>query len=716
MQSPGPWASNSGAETASATLGEMLAQEVLDSFNALASTPQTLLSGDVAFSDGSGSGAVPVMAETLSSTLGNCVPGKGSIAHESLHPICTPLSYGGHIEVDSNCHGMVVKIDSRSRTSSDVVRLQFFSSSDDMLNDRNPIRVMHGHVPDRAARARAKGMEFFKIEEADSTSFDVTSSSLEDALSISALDRINLPPPLVRHGSSSTHAVVNGGSSRHPSGTAHRVASSSEAAVRGLYEAQSRGVMSRWTRVKDAPALTQSTAFRSFALPGVHKLWFRFDAPPGAEKPPLKMDTLVGSLDHLPSGKLRANVSSSTGRDNSVHSEQDEDLSQEDMGLKALFTFFGADHVEGGAASPGVGSASMPRAESDEKSSSRSRATLELPGCLVAPDDVCLTRGKWFYEVTIDSLMEQAAGDDNLVRIGWAHLELASAVQGMHGLRPNERSSSWDTRASGSRQQNDDDARKPQVHESTRTLQGRSPLDSFKPAEHAVGWLHRSSMGTPISTAGQADKMDKDRSTDTHSPAAATMVPSESKSDGIPNPTEDAELARAEAEAKGVGFPIVGSDRGHLAVGLGRRGFVWVGGCPVVRATRRLEPKDVIGCAIDVDCGDVRFSVNGIWATTVPNDEKSGVTVGTCMLSSETFNVGKGVRPCLSVRGSACLSVNFGATPFRHAPPGDGFLPVILRDVHTQPSQSPAEDLPGENLIRKYPVVFPPPPSAPSTL
>lgn len=663
MQSPGPWASDSGVETASATLGEMLAQEVLDSFNALATAPQTLLSGNVGLGNGYGSGAVPVMTDTLSSTLETNVPGKGSIAHESLHPICTPLSYGGHIEVDSNCCGMVVKVDSRSRTSSDVVRLQFFSSPDDMLNDRNPIRVMHGHVPDRAARARAKGMEFFKIEEADSTSFDVTSSSLEDALSISALDRINLPPPLVRHGSSSTNASASGGSSRHPSGTAHRVASSSEAAVRGLYETQSRGVMSRWARVKDAPALTQSTAFRSFALPGVHKLWFRFDAPPGAEKPPLKMETLVGSLDNLPSGKLRANLSSSTGRDNSVHSEQDEDLSQEDMGLKALFTFFGADHAEGGAAPPGVGPGSMLRTESDEKSSLRSQVSPNLPGCLVALDGICLTRGKWFYEVTIDSLMDQAAGDDNLVRIGWAHLELSSAVQGMYGLKPKGGSSSWGARASGSRQRNDDDARKPQPHESTRTLQGHT-LDSFKPAEPALGWLYHT------------------------------------------NPTEDAELARAEAEAKGVGFPVVGSDSGHLALGLGRRGFVWVGGRPVVRATRRLEPKDVIGCAIDVDCGDVRFSVNGIWATAVPNDEKSQVTVGTCMLSSETFKVVKGVRPCLSVRGSACLSVNFGATPFRHAPPGDAFLPVILRDVHTQPSQSPAEDLPGEDLIRKYPVVL----------
>lgn len=694
MQSPEPWTSDRGPETASAALGEMLAQEVLDSFNSLATAPHTMVSGHGHLDDCSDPGVMSTTSSALSPTPGTSAPGKGSIAHETLHPLCMNLSYGGLIEVDADCHGMVVKLDSRSRTSSDLVRLQFFASQDDMLSDRDPLRVMHGHVPDRAARARAKGMEFFKIEEADSTSFDVTSSSLEDALSINALGRITLPPPLVKQSSSSTTASASSASPRPPSGTVQRAVTTSQGTARSSNETQSQMAARHWTRLKDVPALMQSTTFRSFALPGIRRLWFRFDAPPGAEKPPLKMNALVGSLDLLPAGTLRASPSPSTERNDSVHSEQDEDLSQEDMGLKALFTFLGAENAGDSAELADVGSRNIKRAESDDKSDARdacSQGGSKLPSCLAAPADVRLTRGKWFYEVTVDSLTDQTALDDNLVRIGWAHLELTSALQRGEGRKANEGSLSW---AVGMRYAANEHAGTPQPEQAISQLERQDSRHSLKPAKQALGWVCDSKTGLSTSTVAQAEAA---RSAERKEYADAAPFPEDlRKSEGTPNPTESNEMSRAEAEAKGVAFPILGSDNGNLGLGLGQRGFIWLGGHPMVRATHRLEPTDVIGCAIDVDCGKVWFSVNGKWTAGGPDEEESGSTLGSCVLGIDIFRVGNGVRPCVSVRGKACLSVNFGATPFRHAPPGDAFPPVILRDVHVQAS---ADDRSGENVF-----------------
>lgn len=694
MQSPEPWISDRGPGTASATLGEMLAQEVLDSFNSLATTPHTLVSGHGEIGDYSDPEiSSTTMSAALSPTLGTTAPGKSSIVHETLHPLGVPLSYGGLIEVDAGCHGMVVKIDSRSRTSSDLVRLQFFASEDDMLSDRDPLRVMHGYVPDRAARARAKNMEFFKIEEADSTSFDATSSSLEDALSISALGRITLPPHLVRQSRSSTTANASSPFSRMPSDTIQRSVTIPQGTGRGTNETQSQMAARRQARLKDVPALVQSTAFRSFALPGVRKLWFRVDAPPGAEKPPLRIHALLGSLDLLPAGTIRASPILSTDHNDSVHSEQDEDLSKEDMRLQALFAFLGAENAGDGAELMDVGSRIMKRAGSDEQSGARdawSQGSRKLSGCLAAPADVRLTGGKWFYEVTIDSLTDQTAADKNLVRIGWAHVELTSALQRREGWKPDEGTLAW---AVGMGQTANDHAGTQQPEQLIFHMDGQNSSHSLKPAKQALAWVCDEKTGLSPATVSQ---LEENRSAETKEHADPLPSPDLGKSDGSPNDTEGSEMSRAKTEAKRVAFPILGSDSEHLGLGLGQRGFIWLGGRPIVRATHRLEPTDVIGCAVDVDCGKVWFSVNGKWTAGRPNEQESTSMLGSSLLDTSTFRVGNGVRPCLSVRGKACLSVNFGATPFIYPPPGEEFIPVVLRDVHTTPA---AEDQSGEDVL-----------------
>ena len=66
---------------------------------------------------------------------------------------------------------------------------------------------------------------------------------------------------------------------------------------------------------------------------------------------------------------------------------------------------------------------------------------------------------------------------------------------------------------------------------------------------------------------------------------------------------------------------------------------------------------DVIGVAVDVDAGTIRFGQNGTWVS-------HHVVRGS---------LGDGVYPAIS--GNACIVLlNLGAQPFRH--PLDGFAPI----------------------------------------
>lgn len=705
MQSPEQWTPDGASGAGSATLGEMLAQEVLDSFSALTTAPQNLMSGDENLRDNSSLRSIPPQAGDVAPIPETTQSSEDSvIIHESLHPLCTPLSYGGHIKVDPSGHGMVIKLDSRSRTSSDLLRLQFFTSKENMLTDRNPVRVMHGHVEDRATRARAKGMEFFKIEEADSTSFDVASSSLEDALSSGTVDRLTLPPSLARQTSSSTTASASSVSPLAALGTPRRAGASSRAMAVGLHETHSQMVAKRWERLKEAPMPIQSNAFRSFALPGVHELWFRFDAPPGAEEPPLQISPLVGSLECTSTGTIRAKHDPSRDIDARAHSEQDEDLSQEDMGLKALFSFFGAEN----AANDAVSESSLKHvksAESCDNSDSREslkQGKVSLPGCLAAPADVRLTSGKWYYEVKIESLTGPSIEDDCLVRIGWATLDLSTALQLSGACKPNEGDFSWDagtvgvgyTSGSCGVLDTPGTIMQQSIKSAAELSRWTSTTSSEPPRRGGVsGWTFDSTASCPPYPATEADES---RLVEAVMADGALLPGSTANEEGLAYSTDSSELRRLQDQAQGIGFPVLGSDSENLGLGLGQQGFVWLGGRPRVRASHRLKPTDVIGCAIDVDSGNAWFSVNGMWAMGAPDPREGTSIVNPFKWGIEKLNVGYYVQPCLSVRGKASVSVNFGATPFKYSPPGSVFLPVVLRDVH---ARSAAEDRSGENAI-----------------
>lgn len=695
MQSPEKWISDrmEGAGAGDATLGETLAQEVLDSFNSLTATPQVLMSGDGdarLYTESSSLPQAPGSSASMNvvdKTLEASTPGKDSIVHESLHPLCTPLSYGGHIEVDPTCYGMVIKVDSRSRTATDLLRLQFFSSKGDMLNDRDPLRVMHGHVADRSARARAKGMEFFKIEEADSASFDATSSSLEDALPVNVMDPLAVPRPLVRQSSTSTTASVGSSSPVAPRAN-RRAVVTSQSMGRGLYDVHRELVTRRWVRFKDASVSPRNNAFRSFVLPGVTELWFRFDAPPGAEKPPLQIIPLAGSLDLAPASIVRANSDLSNDPNMRSHSEQDEEFSQEDMGLKALFSFFCGEQTEDDVTQQvgEAGSKSVKSTDSGDRSGPgevREHGKLGLPGCLVAADDVRLTSGKWYYEVTIETLPGVDAPGDCLVRVGWAHLNMSTAIQRGGDWKRSEESLPWHagvTEANNARE--NDGATTAEgstitLDKAVGELQRKDSLKALKPLRHTISWLFDSKANPVAFAAAQLTS----HSGDAEAPGEAVASLSTVNTEGIANAIESSDLSQLETEGRRVAFPILGSDRGELGIGLGEQGFIWLGARPRVRASQRLAPTDVVGCAVDIDSGSVWFSLNGQWTRGGHDGQKGGGTSNAFDWDMGRVNVRNSMRPCLSVRGKASVSVNFGATPFKHAPPGNGFRPVILRDA-----------------------------------
>lgn len=713
LDSPEQGLSDQDQGPGSAALGEMLAQEVLDSFHTLTTMPQSMLSGNWGSREASDVGSSSPGTETSTEEGGGIGDGESiagvptsafameSIAHESLHPLCTSLSYGGHIKVDPKCHGVVVKLDSRSRTSSELLRLQFFSSKEDMVNDCVPLRIMHGHAPERAARARAKKMPFFKIEEADSTSYDTATSSVKDPITQS-LERVTLPPALVRQGSTSTTASLGSPTPLVPTGTTRRPVLTSRAMTRAVYEAHNQVVARRKARLKEASAPTSQgsqgshgSSFRSFALPGVRELWFRFDAPPGAEKPPLQIVSWYGSLDLAQAGKVQADDVPATGPDKRPRADIDEDVSQDEIGLQALFF----DEHATDPSLPGEASTkSVKSTDSEDRSKAgdaREEGSTALPGCLATTRDVLLTSGKWFYEATVDSLIGPvgASGEEDscLVRIGWAHAELGASLHPRGIWTVDEGNLAWDTGAIGGEAVAEEPCTAPDASGGGAQMQG-----------HTIAVLETSSddaqSGTLMRTVSWCSKsMDSSSPLEEelspcagmHSTGLAAPLSSSDGSKGAPlfTETDTADISRVEAGAKSVGFPILGSDTNNLGIGLGEEGFVWMGRRPRCRATSAFAASDVVGCAFDVDSGRAWFSVNGQWKAGGTDVQES-----TSMMKTAGWgSAGTRIRPCFSVRGKSSLLVNFGSTPFKYPPPGNEFKPVVLRDVHTAREERPRE-------------------------
>lgn len=692
-------------------LGEMLAQEVQDSFHILTITPDIMLSGDCdtpqpghasrSCSNESKPGDVvnesPVVSETrpLQEAM-------GSITHESLHPLCTPLSYGGHIKVDPSCYGMVVKLDSRSRTSSELIRLQFFLTKEDMLNDRYPVRVMHGYAQERAVRARSKGLEFFKIEEAESTSSENTAVGVKDALSVDPsdrLDRLALPPALARQNSTPTTATLSSLTPLGQAGSSRRPSLTSRAMTRAVSEAHSQMAARRKARAKESSVqVNRGYSFRSFALPGVVELWFRFDVPPGADRPPIRIVSLAGPLDVVPPCTVQTRKGPTSSSVPDTHHRpvegEGEDLSQEELGLRALFTFFGEEGVmEDQLVTEAPAKISKGAGSEDGSKGAGGAVNDSLAACLAAPGDgdgdVRLNSGKWYYEATVESLRsgDASSGDegDCLVRIGWAQTDLGMMRPDVHEIWDmHEMSLCWDRSGIGAKLGVDDLVERMRATGTSRRDVPTGPL------LRTGSWLSESDEDHPQSVPSS-------------STSAAISIPANRGSErdaeradmDTDKAVEAGKRSRAEARAKGVLFPVLGSDATQLGVGLGEEGFLWLGGSPRLRVTGALSESDVVGCAFDIDSGRLWFSVNGQWPGS-----GDGVMESTWLkaLGWEDREGGprgerKAVRPCFSFRGSTSLSLNFGTTPFKYSPPGPDFLPVALRDVRMAKEERPSEYL-----------------------
>lgn len=703
-------------EPGKAALGEMLAEEVLDSFNTLTTTSQDMLSGGWPHGEKFDALGAPLMVEPSQSEIDETASESGrlatdTIAHESLHPLRTPLSYGGHIKVNPRCLGMVVKLDSRSRTSSDLIRLQFFSSEDDMLLERDPLRTMHGYVAERAARAKAKGMEFFKIEEADSTSYETASPNTKEPVSVgnSARPRPPLPimpppppAPVLQERSSS----IGPGTSPAPSGpgSSRRPVLTSRAMTRAMNEVHSQMVARRKTRVKESPAPTNlGTSFRSFALPGVLELWFRFDAPPGAEKPPLQIVSLAGSLNSSSPGMVQASADGPLAPTMDVRFDRDEDLTQEELELQALFTCAGEERAHDAPVPAEIAGKSFKRGDAkySSKSTDTRRQRGERPGCLATVADVLLTSGKWFYEATVGPLMsscscsracscpkgEAADADFGLVRVGWAHADLAGSLQPggsptVHGGSVAGDFGDVGTRSVPERSASPAGSGAARVGE----VKGEDERGLSGPLMRTVSWLSES---VDSSSSAQEEAWKHEVTDPTRGDVSQSNAGS---AEGIPLAI-DAEIndrSTTDTKFDSKAFPILGSDMNGLGVGLGEEGCVWLGGRPRLQKTSSFNRSDVLGCAVDVDSCQAWFSVNGRWAGGNLGRQESAV-----MLKMLGWKHGSGVEnglsPCFSVRGESSVVVNFGATPFKYPPPGTDFSPVILRNVPDAEDRVPGE-------------------------
>lgn len=436
----------------------------------------------------------------------------------------------------------------------------------------------------------------------------------------------------------------------------------------------------RKTRSKETPAPTNlGSSFRSFALPGVHELWFRFDAPPGAEKPLLQIASVFGSLALAAPGVVRASASAdtpSTATATATCCDRDEDLSQEELGLQTLFTCVGEERERGD-------DSSSPAHVKDGSrlSEPRRQGIAELPGCLATAADVCLTSGRWFYEATVGSLVgstpDGGDADDGLVRVGWAHVDLPVSLRAGDFCKVGDASSVGEPSDVGTEGVMEARA-SPEALEGAGQVQSPAQVQAGGhmpgPLMRTVSWLSES-----VESSLSAPEDECKRSDTGEEVPRSTTGSSEGASASSATADNDERLSKR-TKWKGVTFPILGSDSNNLGVGLGQEGGVWLGGHPRAQKAEGFSSSDVVGCAIDVDSGAGWFSVNGRWAGGNLGEQESAV-----MLKKFGWGHGgglsNGITPCFSVRGESFVSVNFGTKPFKFPPPGQEFLPVILRDV-----------------------------------
>lgn len=463
-----------------------------------------------------------------------------------------------------------------------------------------------------------------------------------------------------------------------------------------MFEVQIARRKTQQVKEGEGPVATnRGNSFRSFALPGVRELWFRFDAPPGAEKPPVQFVSIAGSLDLAETGtgvvKAGAGDPSNMG---TLH-DHEEDLSQEELGLQALFTCLGDESAaEAPVPVQASGKRSKPKKadlkDGPELNRARMQSRTGLRGCLATTADLTLTGGKWFYEATVESLLGSApapdgtgGGDCGLVRIGWAHVDLLASPHVRDadkikiGHARAEQELGPEALGGGGRMQ--DQAQ----------VQAQPVGELAGPLMRTVSWLSESAESCSSiqeDPSKHADNGSTGGDTDTGTGGAEDA--------SVLAEADNYERSRMEAalKMKSVAFPILGSDAQGLGVGLGQEGYIWLGGRPTGRNTSGFAASDVIGCAVDVDSGAAWFSVNGVWA-----GGDIGAPESATMLKRPGWGrdggITKGISPCLSVRGKSSVSVNVGATPFKYPPPGQEFLPVILRDVPVS-----QQEVAGENM------------------
>ncbi|CAM9093982.1 unnamed protein product [Chrysoparadoxa australica] len=364
-------------------LAGMLTQEVLDTFQTLSSGP----SAEGMRSGGANrqSGPEPVV-----------------MTHESLHPIAAPLSYAGKASVPEESHGLVVKMDARSATSGPDMRLKFFASEADMIGNKNAIRVMYGYHSERAARVKAKHLEFFKVEEADSMiaalkACPVITTTLDTHLDTYLVLMVQSPcegnicwlalnalPRSLSAGHILIHTLCGArGQSLH-----HLLL---------LYIAWCERALLQVFLLRHGPDSKLSSC--SLALPHhtgrlpSSSFSCRFDASPAPNRPPIQMQALYGSF-FLPR---------SQGQGGSASDVPDGDLDSE-FGIVDMFEESKQKGTSGDSA-----------AQASEASS---------PACVMTPGDAAVSFGCWCYEVTVVELAVDAS-----IRVGWADSLFAAEVK-----------------------------------------------------------------------------------------------------------------------------------------------------------------------------------------------------------------------------------------------------------------------------------------------
>lgn len=433
-------------------------------------------------------------------------------------------------------------------------------------------------------------------------------------------------------------------------------------------------------------------SFRSFALPGVRELWFRFDAPPGAEKPPVLFVPVAGSLDlaEAGTGVVKAGACDASSSNRGTLHDHDEELDQEELGLQALFTCLGDEsaaeapvpvsvQVSGKRSKSKKAIAKADLKDGRELNEARLQSSAGLPGlpgCLATTADLSLTSGKWFYEATVECLIDSIpapvpdgkGGDCGLVRIGWAHADLLASPQVRTEIELDGRTG-------------------PEGLGGERRMQGHAQAQKqVQPVGELAGPLMRT-----VSWLSESAESFSSPQEDPSRHAENCPVGGDTGDTGVAEDVsvlieaaDNLEHSRMEATLKSVAFPILGSDAKGLGVGLGQEGYVWLGGRPTgpsrSEGTSGFAASDVIGCALDVDSGAAWFSVNGVWAGGSVGAPKTAIMLKRLGWGLDGDSR-KGISPCLSVRGTSSVAVNFGATPFKYPPPGREFLPVILRDV-----------------------------------